>query len=295
MFHEFYQHLPLGINPIAFSIGSFAVRWYGIMYLVGFLVTYGLLKIRIVNGEHANVISHQSSEKKQVLNKKNDRLPITDGYALVFDYLLMAFFAAIAGGRIGYVLFYNPAYFFAHPLSIISPFEQSGNMIGLYGMSYHGALLGILLGSWIFLKKKKIDFFAWADFVIPAATAGYFFGRIGNFLNGELYGRVTNSPLGMYFSANPFQLRHPSQLYEAFLEGLLLFVVLWKMRRKRMSVGCLFGIYLAGYGLLRFLMEQFREPDVQLGLFWGFLTMGQILSLAMIASGLYLIFSKDRK
>ena len=213
---------------------------------------------------------------------------------VVLDYLLLAFFAALIGGRVGYVLFYNAPYFFAHPSAIISPFDQGGNLIGLYGMSYHGALLGIVLGSWIFLKKKKINFLAWADFVIPAAAAGYFFGRIGNFLNGELYGRITNSPLGMYFGADPLRLRHPSQLYEAFLEGILLFLILWKMRGKNLADGFLFGVYLLGYGMARIIGEQFREPDAQLGFFWNYLTMGQILSLVMIMAGTYLLFPKKK-
>jgi len=284
-----YQNIPLHIDPIAFSIGSFAVRWYGIMYLVGFLVVYGLLRLRIAKGEFPVPISNFQFP---ISNKcSNVKCQMSN---VVLDYLLLAFFAALIGGRVGYVLFYNAPYFFAHPSAIISPFDQGGNLIGLYGMSYHGALLGIVLGSWIFLKKKKINFLAWADFVIPAAAAGYFFGRIGNFLNGELYGRITNSPLGMYFGADPLRLRHPSQLYEAFLEGILLFLILWKMRGKNLADGFLFGVYLLGYGMARIIGEQFREPDAQLGFFWNYLTMGQILSLVMIMAGTYLLFPKKK-
>lgn len=264
------------------------------MYLVGFLVTYRLLRLRISRGEFGKVISHQSSEKKQISNKQDGQSPIVGDF-LVLDYLLLAFFSMIVGGRLGYVLFYNPGYFLAHPLAIFSPFNQSGNLVGLYGMSYHGALLGILLGSWIFLKKRGINFFAWADFVAPAVALGYFFGRVGNFLNSELYGRVTNSSWGMYFAATPLELRHPSQLYEACLEGLLLFIVLWNLRNRQFKKGVLFGIYLIGYGLLRILAEQFREPDSQIGFLWSFFTMGQLLSFFMLAIGIFLLVSKKEK
>ncbi|EKE19293.1 MAG: hypothetical protein ACD_9C00060G0001, partial [uncultured bacterium] len=163
--------------------------------------------------------------------------------------------------------------------------------------SYQGALIGIIIGGFLFLKVKKQDFLAWADFVIPAVALGYFFGRVGNFLNGELYGRVTNSSWGMYFIADPNKLRHPSQLYEAMLEGFLLFAILWNIRNKKLKTGSFFAMYIFGYGSLRILSEQFREPDAQIGLLWNYFTMGQLLSMAMVLAGsvLFLLFSKRGK
>lgn len=219
---------------------------------------------------------------------------------VVSDFLLLAFFSALVGGRLGYVFFYNPGFFLSNPLAVISPFDfESGNYTGIFGMSYHGALLGIIIGSYFFLKNKRIHFLAWADFVVPAAALGYFFGRVGNFLNGELYGRTTDSFLGMYFEADRTNLRHPSQLYEAVLEGLLLFVILWVLRsskwQKKFEKGFLLGVYLVGYGLLRILVEFFREPDAQIGFLFTYFTMGQLLSLVMIFAGLFLWIPKKEK
>jgi phosphatidylglycerol:prolipoprotein diacylglycerol transferase len=215
---------------------------------------------------------------------------------LVFDYLLLAFFSALIGGRLGYALLYDPTYQLLNPLNMFSPYDLgSGQYVGIFGMSYHGALAAIIVSSWVFLKKKKINFLAWVDFVIPAAALGYFFGRMGNFLNGELFGRLTSLPIGMHFAADAANLRHPSQLYEALLEGVLLSVVLWKMRKHKFEKGFLSGIYLLGYGLLRIVAEQFREPDPQLGFLWNYFTMGQILSSTMVVGGLLLIILKKGK
>jgi phosphatidylglycerol:prolipoprotein diacylglycerol transferase len=264
---DFYQHLPLNIDPIAFSIGSFGVRWYAISYVVGFLTSYLVLLWRVCLGE--------SKEKAS---------------EFIVDFLLVEFFAIILGGRIGYVIFYNLDYFLKNPLTIISPYDKTGKLIGIFGMSYHGALLAAVLAGFIFVKVKKISFWKFADFVAPAIAAGYFFGRIGNFLNGELYGRVTASKWGMYFSADPTFLRYPSQLIEAFLEGLLLFVLLWFLRKsKKIREGNLFAAYVFGYGFFRFIAEFSREPDFQIGfVFWN-LTLGQIFSIIMMFFGV-LIF-----
>lgn len=276
----FYQNIPLHIDPIAFSIGSFSVRWYGVSYLVGFVVVYFILRWRIKHGEFP----------------KNIKLSaVSCQLSLVLDYLLVSFLSALIGGRIGYILFYNAKYFLANPLVIISPYDRGGALIGIFGMSYHGALLGIILGSWIFLKRKKVDFLTWADFVAPAVALGYFFGRLGNFFNGELYGRVTNSFLGMHFLNDPGKLRHPSQIYEAFLEGLLLFAILWSLRNKKMPKGLLLGLYLIGYGMLRIFAEQFREPDSQIGLLLGYFTLGQVLSMIMIFCGAIILFTGFKK
>ena len=295
MLHEFYQNLPLVIDPIAFTIGSFAIRWYGIMYLIGFATVYLLLRLRIKKGEFPRAISHQLSVNKNRNQKNNDYSPVIVDNSFVLDFLLVTFLAALVGGRLGYVLFYNAASFFAAPFSIISPFDGEGKFIGIFGMSYHGALVGIIFASYFFLKKNKISFLTWADFVIPAAAAGYFFGRIGNFLNGELYGRITTSLIGMHFSADRIFLRHPSQLYEAVLEGLLIAAVLWRMRNNSLPKGFLFGIYLVCYALIRIFVEQFRQPDSQLGFFWNYFTMGQILSSIMLMGGIFLLTLKNKK
>jgi phosphatidylglycerol:prolipoprotein diacylglycerol transferase len=270
-----YQHLPLYINPIAFSIGSFSVKWYALSYVIAFSIVYLFLAWRIKKGEF-------------VFRSQNEM------QGILFDFILVAFFSALIGGRLGYALIYNFSYFTSHSLLIISPFE-GGKLTGFYGMSYHGALIGIIIGSYIFLRIKKINFWKWADFVSVAVPAGYFFGRIGNFLNGELYGRITNSYLGMYFAADQLVLRHPSQLYEALLEGLLLFLVLWKMRKFVLPEGTLFSAYLIGYGVLRIFAEKFRQPDPQLGFILGYLTLGQLLSIIMIISGLAILVLKNRK
>ncbi|HBI33835.1 MAG TPA: prolipoprotein diacylglyceryl transferase [Candidatus Moranbacteria bacterium] len=305
MILDFYQHIPSFVDPVAFTIGSFSVRWYGIMYLVGFLVVYGLLRPRMLRGEFSFIISNfEFRISNKIPNLKSENKNTNENARskvksqmlnVVMDFLLVVFFAGLVGGRIGYVLFYNPSFYFANPLAIISPYDLQGHWVGLFGMSYHGALLGAILAGYVFTYIKKIDFLSWADFIIVALPAGYFFGRVGNFLNGELYGRITTSPLGMYFGADPAKLRHPSQLYEAFLEGILLFVILWMLRNKKNKKGTLFGIYLMGYGFFRIIAEQFREPDSQLGLFWNFLTMGQLLSLGMIVFGLFFLVSKKGK
>jgi phosphatidylglycerol:prolipoprotein diacylglycerol transferase len=196
-------------------------------------------------------------------------------------------------------LFYNFSYYLQNPLAIISPYDPiTHQFIGIYGMSYHGGLLGVVLFAWIFSKKNKLDVLKVADFVVPAIPAGYFFGRVGNFLNGELYGRVTQKFWGMYFPTDTTGLlRHPSQIYEAMLEGIILFVFLWIFRNREIFQNKLLGLYLIGYAFFRILVEFFRQPDPQIGYLWGFLTLGQILSSAMICAGVILIFcgKKNKK
>ncbi|MFH0969255.1 MAG: prolipoprotein diacylglyceryl transferase [Patescibacteria group bacterium] len=265
---SFYQHLPEYINPIAFSIGSFNIRWYSLMYLAGFFVVYILLKYKI----------------------QNTRYKIRDTN-LIIDFLLYSFAGLIIGARLGYVLFYNFNYFFHNPLEIISPFNSSGNFTGIFGMSYFGGLIGIGIASLVFCGIKKIKFWQWADFAIPAIPAGYFFGRIGNFLNGELFGKITEKPWGMYFNSESF-LRHPTQLYEALLEGLLLFIILWLLRGRTKFPGYLLLIYLFGYGIIRFFIEFLREPE---GAPLSSLTTGQILSIFLIFFLILLFFKLKNK
>jgi len=270
-FFNFYQHLPEKINPVVFQMGGFKVGWYSLMYLVAFLVVYAILSYRI--------------------KKKEANLSLDD----LVDFLFYAFWGMIIGARLGYVLFYNFTFFLHHPLNIISPYDfSSGRFTGISGMSYHGGLIGIILASWYFSRQKKINFWKLSDFVIPAVPAGYFFGRIGNFLNGELFGRITESHWGMFFSAGGNFLRHPSQIYEAFFEGIVLFVFLFFLRNRKELGGHFLEIYILGYGIFRFFIEFFRQPDSQIGFVLG-LTLCQILSLAMILSAfLIFIFRKKR-
>ncbi len=271
---QIYQTLPLKINPRAFSFGSWQVSWYALMYLLGFAVVYCLLLWRIKKQE-----GRWSKENIQ-------------------EFLMEAFLGVVIGGRLGYVLFYNLPFYLDNPLAIISPFTD-GQWTGIYGMSYHGGLLGVLIAALWFCRRNKIDLFSLADFLIPAVPAGYFFGRIGNFLNGELFGRITQKKWGMYFPGEVL-LRHPSQLYEAFFEGLVLFAILWLWRNKAQLKGKFLWLYLLGYAGFRFMLEFWREPDEQIGLLFGFLTLGQIFSLAMafvslFALGLWgkMLYNKD--
>jgi phosphatidylglycerol---prolipoprotein diacylglyceryl transferase len=271
---DYYQHLPLNLNPVAFKLGVFSVSWYSLMYLVAFLTVYFLLRYRINREEWKIKI------KAQKLKSLN----------LISDFLIYSFVGLIIGARIGEVLFYNFSYYWQNPLAIISPFDLATHkFIGIYGMSYHGGLVGVLIAVGVFIKKYKVNFWNLSDFIIPAVPAGYFFGRIGNFINNELYGRVTTKPWGMYFRDYSFELRYPSQLLEAFTEGILLFVILWSMRNKRLFPGCFLSLYLIGYGLFRFFCEFFREPDIQGGLLLKYITLGQWFSIIMIFSGLIIV------
>lgn len=260
-----WQNLPAHISPNLFSIGSFQLRYYSLMYIVAFAVIYMVVCYRI---RHENY--EFTAETVQ-------------------DYMVFAILGVIIGGRIGYALFYNFGYYLQHPLEIILPFDFSDGLkfVGLSGMSYHGGALGVIAASTYFCIKRKINFWRLADLFAPAIPLGYTFGRIGNFINGELFGRITTVPWGMYFPLDTTQkLRHPSQLYEAFFEGIVLFILLWTIKGKKRFAGFLLGIYICGYGLVRFIIEFFREPDYQLGFVLASLSMGQVLCLLMIAGGI---------
>ncbi len=297
---NFYQHLPEMVNPVAFSLGNFAVRWYSIMYLIGFLVVYLLLIYRMRSDKNINqIFNFQFSIFEQIQN------------SLIIDFIIYSFIGLLIGARLGYVLFYNFNYFIHNPLAIISPFDFQGNFVGIFGMSYFGGLMGIILATWIFCRRNKIDIWKWSDFVIPVIPAGYFFGRIGNFLNGELYGKITDSQWGMFFPADAYHLRYPTQLVEALFEGLFLFAILWLLRNSSSNTfgnskkcegeirnmedepkfaGQLFSIYLIGYGLIRFLVEFLRETDKSQ--FLGVLNISQFMALGIIAIGLVFRFRK---
>jgi len=263
-FVKWWNYLPGHINPVAFRIGFLQVHYYGLMYLLAFFTVYLLVVYRL----------------------KKENIKIFKG--IIGDYFFWVIIALLIGGRTGYVLFYNLFYYIKYPLEIILPFDINNGFryIGLYGMSYHGALIGIITASVIFCRKYKLNFWLLADLFVPAVPLGYTFGRLGNFINGELYGRVTSVPWGMYFPLDStHQLRHPSQLYEALFEGIFLFIILWSLRKRVRISGVLFSLYLIGYGVIRFFLEFFREPDQQLGLILGPLTMGQVLCFTMIILG----------
>lgn len=265
-FKHFWQKLPYQIDPVFLKIGGLEIRYYGLMFVAAIVVGIYLMRRRIKQGEANYTLD------------------------LIESYFVWAILGVALGGRLGYALFYQPDYYFRHPLEIFLPFDFTEGMrfTGLSGMSYHGGLIGVIGATYLFCKKQALSFRAFLDFAIPCVPAGYFFGRIGNFLNGELYGRATEVPWGMYFPGDPEgALRHPSQLYEAFGEGLVLFLVLWAIRGRRIPAGGFLGVYLVGYGLIRFLIEFFREPDYFLGFVFGPFSLGQVLCVAMVGAGVF--------
>jgi len=243
-------------DPIAFSIGPVAVRWYGLMYLAGFGAGWWLGMRRIARGV-APVTREQFD-----------------------DLLFLAVLGVVLGGRLGYVLFYKPGYYFSHPLEILAIWQG--------GMSFHGGFLGVLVAMVFAARRHRIAWLSVMDFVAPLCPLGFAAGRLGNFINGELWGRVTDLPWGMVFQtpgagALP---RHPSQLYQFALEGVLLFVIVWWFSAKPRPRGQVSAVFLIGYGAFRFIAEYGREPDAFLGYLALGLTMGQWLSLPMILAGI---------
>lgn len=246
------------INPEIVRIGPFAVRWYGMMYLLGFASSYLLVRYQI------------GGEKKK---EDVDRL---------YSYLI---FGLLIGARLGYIIFYNLSFYLHHPLEVFAVWHG--------GMSFHGGLIGSVSSGFLFCNKSKWDFWHTADLVIVTAPIGLGFGRLGNFINGELYGRVTDVPWAMVFPSGGPLPRHPSQLYELFLEGIILFIVLWTLRG-RFKPGILTSLFLMLYGIFRFFVEFFREPDVQLGYVLGIFTMGQLLCVSMFLAGLVLFYLRRK-
>ncbi len=263
-----WQHLPSKMDPVIFTIGSFPIRWYATMYLVAFAITYLLAKYRI----------------------RNEKLPYDTEF--LSNMITWCILGLLLGGRIGYVLFYNFEWFLQEPLSIILPFSKSGGswqFTGFRGMSYHGGIIGVTIALLLFSRKQKQNLFTLSDLIITGIPLGFTFGRIGNFINTELYGRVTEAPIGMHFSSAPGNsLRHPSQLYEAFFEGIILFLIIWPLRKKKIFTGFVTGLYVFGYGFFRFFIEFFREPDEHLGFVFLNLSMGQMLCIAMMVAAIVL-------
>ncbi len=239
------------IDPVLFSIGPIHVRWYGVMYVLGFIASYFLL---------------QKQERSKQIG-----LVGTAAQDLIF-YLAVG---VIVGGRLGYILFYEYNDLLAYiknPLEIIATWHG--------GMSFHGGLIGCVIAGWIFSRRRKMPFAALADSVIVTCPIGLGLGRLGNFINGELLGRPSNVPWAMIFPAGGPIPRHPTQLYEALAEGLLLFIIMWSLRKKPFKDGMMVGFFLLFYGILRFIIEFFKEPDPQIGFLLTYFTMGQILCIA---------------
>jgi phosphatidylglycerol:prolipoprotein diacylglycerol transferase len=247
------------ISPVLVHVGPIALRWYGLMYLVGYLVGYRILQARIRRG---------------LVN-----LTPSDLDALI-EYLVIGMFL---GARLMYATAYEPGHYLHDPIEFVRIWHG--------GLSFHGALIGMTAATIVFAQTHRVPFWPLADSLALAAPPGLFFGRVGNFINGELYGRVTTVPWAMVFPTDPQQLpRHPSQLYEASAEGILLFVVLWSLERWSRArgwyrPGLLAAAFLLGYGVLRFLLEFTRQPDAQLGLVLGPFSMGQLFSTAMCVAG----------
>ncbi|HLS42566.1 MAG TPA: prolipoprotein diacylglyceryl transferase [Paenalcaligenes sp.] len=251
-------------NPIALQLGPLAIHWYGLMYLVGFGLVWLLGNARIRKGNAP--LTRQGLE----------------------DLIFYCVVGVVVGGRLGYTLFYKTEYYLAHPIEILYIWEG--------GMAFHGGLLGVLVAIALYARKINTQFFALSDFLAPLIPLGLAAGRLGNFINGELWGRATTVPWGMIFpqAQDGGVVRHPSQLYQMALEGIALFVLLWLFSSKPRPTGQVSGLFLMGYGVFRFAVEFTREPDDFLGLFIADLSMGQILSIPMIIVGA-LIFTYASK
>lgn len=242
-------------NPVALAIGPLSIRWYGLMYLLAFVLVLLLGRHRIKQQPQAGWTMRQLD-----------------------DIISWGAMGVVLGGRLGYVLFYKPTYYFTHPIEILYVWQG--------GMSFHGGFLGVIFAMWLFSLKEKKHWLAVTDFIAPLVPLGLGAGRIGNFINGELWGRPTTLPWGMVFPNVDMVPRHPSELYEFGLEGITLFTILWLFSSRPRPVGAVSALFLIGYGSFRFLVEFTREPDNFLGLLNLGLSMGQWLSLPMIVAGI---------
>ncbi len=242
------------IDPVFLSIGPLQFRWYGLMYVLSFIATYFIIR-------------SEATRKKLPLTKDD-----------VADLVFYGAMGVVLGGRAGYILFYNLGFYLTNPLKLFAVWEG--------GMSFHGGFLGVMLAFLLYARRKKIPFLALTDMAALCAPVGLGLGRIGNFINGELYGRTTDVAWGIIFPGSDGNPRHPSQLYEAFLEGLVLFFIVRFVSKNTQVNGVTTCASIAGYGLFRFAVEFFRQPDAQIGLFFGLFSMGQLLSLPMFIAGI---------
>lgn len=254
---EHWQNIYSHFNVVAFSLFGFKVYWYSLMYITALLLALFIAKYFV----------------------KKDKIPISN--ALLDSYFLWVELGVILGARLGFVLLYddNTAFYLTHPWQIFNPFDRNGEFVGIRGMSFHGAVIGFFIATFFFCKRKKQNIWTYLDLVAISVPLAYTFGRIGNFLNQELFGRATDAPWGIYVEG---VLRHPSQLYEAFLEGVVIFFIVYFARTRKKFEGQLILIYMASYCAARFVCEYFRQPDSNLGLLVLNLSMGQILSLVLL-------------
>jgi phosphatidylglycerol:prolipoprotein diacylglycerol transferase len=250
------------IDPVFLRIGPLQFRWYGLMYILSFIATYLILR--------------SETRRKQLPLSGDD----------VADLVFFGAMGVVLGGRLGYILFYKLSFYLSHPLQIFALWEG--------GMSFHGGFLGVIVAFVLYSRRKKIPFFTLIDMAAQCAPVGLGLGRIGNFINGELYGRQTDVPWGIVFPGGGGVPRHPSQLYEAVLEGLLLFVIVRFSARRSSNVGVPAWTFVAGYGLFRFIVEFFRQPDEHLGFVLASFSMGQMLSLPMFLLGSFMVFRLAR-
>lgn len=251
------------IDPVFLSIGPLQFRWYGLMYVLSFIATYFIIR--------------SEAARKQLSLTKDD----------IADLVFYGAMGVVLGGRSGYILFYNLGYYLAHPLKLLAVWEG--------GMSFHGGFLGVVLVFWLYARRKKVPFLTLIDMAALCAPVGLGLGRIGNFINGELYGRATDAAWGIVFPGSDGVPRHPSQLYEAFLEGVVLFIIVRSVSKKAIANGVTTCAAIAGYGLFRFIVEFFRQPDAQIGLFFGLFSMGQLLSLPMFLLGSFMVFRLSQR
>jgi phosphatidylglycerol:prolipoprotein diacylglycerol transferase len=251
------------LDPVIVQIGPFALRWYALAYIAGLVLGWRYV-LRLAPASPSKVSPEHLD-----------------------DYLVWATLGVVLGGRLGYVFFYKPLYYLSNPIEAL--FVWQG------GMSFHGGIIGVAVAGWLFARKRGINFVFFSDLICCAAPIGLFFGRIANFINAELYGRATDVPWGVIFPNGGPLPRHPSQLYEAILEGALLFILLgvcWKKEAWRLQPGRLTGLFLSGYALARGFVELFRQPDAHIGFLFLGSTMGQLLSLPMLGFGLWLILRR---
>ena len=255
------------INPVLLHVGPLEVRYYGVLYALGFVIAYFLI--------------YYLAKNKDIGLSKDD----------VADLLLYLVIGVVAGARIVYVVFYNAFFYMQNPLEIFAIWHG--------GLSFHGGLAGAVIATLFFCRKKKLEFYDIADIVVLPAALGLALGRIGNFMNGEIYGRLTDVSWCIDYSKNQYMAnppqgcRHPSQIYESF-KNLLMFAVLWFVKDKKMPKGFMFWSFVTMYGLLRTIMEFFREPDEQIGFIFHYFTMGQLLSFPLFLLGLFMLFRISR-